>query len=130
VKRVAKDVARGAPAKSAPKPSARALAARARAAKPWFLYLILCRNGAIYTGIARDVTARYAAHVAGTGARYTRANPPQRLLATIGFPDQQSASRAEWQIKQMSAGEKRTLIDALCTRSPGKQRGQRKSVKR
>jgi hypothetical protein len=40
--------------------SPRALAAKARAAKRWYVYLILCRNGAIYTGIARSVGARYA----------------------------------------------------------------------
>jgi putative endonuclease len=49
--------------------SARALAARARATKRWYVYLILCRRGAIYTGIARNVAVRYARHVAGTGAR-------------------------------------------------------------
>jgi putative endonuclease len=60
--------------------STRALAARARATKRWYVYLILCRRGAIYTGIARNVAIRYSRHVAGTGARYTRANPQSRLL--------------------------------------------------
>lgn len=92
------------------KPSARAVAARARAAQPWFLYLIRCRNGAIYTGIARDVAKRYAAHAAGTGARYTRSNPPQRLLAVIEYPNQKEASRAEWETKQLSPDEKRAMI--------------------
>ncbi len=89
------------------------LAARARAALPWFLYLIQCRSGAIYTGIARDVAARYAAHVAGTGARYTRANPPRRLLAQVEYPNQQAASRAEWETKRMSAAQKRALVRQL-----------------
>ena len=116
MKRVAKLAqVQSASATPAPQSSARALAARARAAEPWFLYLILCRNGAIYTGIARDVAARYAAHVAGTGARYTRANPPRRLLATIKYPNQQSASRAEWRAKQMTVNEKRALVRALRT---------------
>ena len=48
----------------------------------WHLYLILCRDGSIYTGITVDVAARYAAHVDGRGARYTRSHPPARLLAT------------------------------------------------
>jgi putative endonuclease len=89
------------------------LAARARAAQPWFLYLIQCKSGAIYTGIARDVVMRYAAHVAGTGARYTRANPPQRLLAQVEYPNQQAASRAEWETKRMTAAEKRALVRKL-----------------
>jgi predicted GIY-YIG superfamily endonuclease len=49
--------------------STRALAARARATKRWYVYLTLCRGGAIYTGIARNVAVRYARHVAGSGAR-------------------------------------------------------------
>ena len=39
----------------------------------WFLYLIECDDGSVYTGIATDVQARYAKHVTGKGARYTRA---------------------------------------------------------
>ena len=73
----------------------------------WFLYLIECKDGSIYTGIAVDVDARYAAHVSGKGARYTRSHPPRRLLAAIEYPDRSAASKAEYQIKQMSAEEKR-----------------------
>src|SRR5438094_6264273 len=75
--------------------SSRALAARSRAAKRWYVYLILCRNGAVYTGIARDVAVRYAQHVAGTGARYTRANPPRRLLVKFACVNQSEAGRME-----------------------------------
>jgi putative endonuclease len=74
------------------------------------VYLILCRGNAIYTGIALDVTARYAQHVAGTGARYTRANPPRRLLAKFVCPNQSVASRLEAAIKRLPAAGKRRLI--------------------
>ena len=47
--------------------------------KPWYLYLIECTDGSIYTGIAVEVAARYAAHVQGKGARYTRSHPPRQL---------------------------------------------------
>ena len=47
----------------------------------WFVYLIECSDGSLYTGIAVDVDARYAAQARGKGARYTRAHPPARLLA-------------------------------------------------
>jgi putative endonuclease len=79
----------------------------AKVRKPWFLYLIECEDRSIYTGIALDVAARYAAHLAGTGARYTRAHRPQKLLAVVEFPTQSSALRAEYRIKQMTAREKR-----------------------
>jgi putative endonuclease len=77
------------------------------AAKAWFLYLLECRDGNIYTGIAVDVAARYAAHACGKGARYTRSHPPRRLLATLKYPDRSSAAAAEYAVKQISPAEKR-----------------------
>ena len=93
-----------------PELSQRARVARARAAKRWFVYLVLCRNGAIYTGIARDVAARYAQHCTGIGARYTRANPPRRLLVKFACVNQSEASRMEAAIKKLAAIEKRRLV--------------------
>ena len=46
----------------------------------WYVYLLECHDGSVYTGIATDVDRRYAEHAAGKGARYTRAHPPLRLL--------------------------------------------------
>jgi ribosome-associated protein len=75
----------------------------------WFVYLIECRDGSIYTGIAVDVAARYALHENGKGARYTRSHPPQRLLAAIACADRSAASKAEYRIKRLSPQEKREL---------------------
>ena len=73
----------------------------------WFLYLLECRDGNVYTGITVDVAARYAAHASGKGARFTRAHPPRRLLTVLDYPDRASASVAEYAVKQLSAAEKR-----------------------
>lgn len=73
----------------------------------WYVYLIECRDGSIYTGIAVDVEARYAVHLSGKGARYTRSHPPRRLLAAIEYADRSAASRAEYRIKRLSPHEKR-----------------------
>lgn len=73
----------------------------------WHVYLIECRDGSIYTGIAVDVAARYAAHAAGKGARYTRSRPPQRLLASFAVEDKSSALREELRIKRMTPAQKR-----------------------
>lgn len=77
----------------------------------WYVYLIECRDGSLYTGISTDVGRRYAEHVAGTGARYTRAHPPHRLLASFPHPDRAAASRAEHAIKQLTPARKRALCD-------------------
>jgi putative endonuclease len=77
------------------------------AEKRWYVYLIECRDGNIYTGVAVDVAARYAAHANGKGARYTRSHPPRQLLAVIDYPDRGSALSAEYAVKQISPAEKR-----------------------
>ena len=82
-------------------------------AKAWFLYLIECADGSVYTGITVDVAARYAAHASGTGARYTRAHPPLRLLGYQAHPDRSAASKAEYRVKQMSAADKRRFAADL-----------------
>jgi len=75
-------------------------------AATWFLYLIECRNGSYYAGISNDVERRYAQHLAGRGAKYTRAHPPLRLLGTRAFPDRSSASKAEHAIRQLPRAKK------------------------
>jgi putative endonuclease len=75
----------------------------------WFLYLIECDDGSVYTGIATDVQARYAKHATGKGARYTRARKPVALLASFELADRSSALRAEYRVKQLSAADKRAL---------------------
>ena len=82
-------------------------------AKPWYLYLIECTDGSIYTGITVDVIARYEAHRNGSGARYTRSHPPARLLGVETHLDRSAASKAEHRIKQLTAPEKRLLAQTL-----------------
>ncbi len=72
----------------------------------WFVYIIECRDGSLYTGIAVDVAKRYAKHVAGTGAKYTRSRPPLRLLAMMSCEDRSSALRIEYAVKQLSPHDK------------------------
>ncbi len=85
----------------------------------WYLYLLECTDGSIYTGITVDVAARYAAHVAGKGARYTRSHPPARLLASVAYADRSAASKAEYAMKQLSAAAKRAAAAKL-KKSPKK----------
>ena len=75
----------------------------------WFLYLLECEDGSIYTGITIDLAQRFAQHKSGKGARYTRSHPPRSILASVVFPDRSSASQAEYAVKRLSAAEKRAL---------------------
>jgi putative endonuclease len=75
----------------------------------WFLYLIECADGSVYTGIAVDVQARFEKHLSGTGARYTRSRKPLQVLVSFEMADRSSASRAEYWVKRLPAVEKRAL---------------------
>lgn len=70
----------------------------------WILYLIECRRGAgtvYYAGITTDMARRFKEHARGRGARFTRANPPVRVVATREFCDRATASRAEAALKKL-----------------------------
>ena len=82
------------------------------AARQWCLYLIECQDGSFYAGITNDLAARYEAHAAGRGARYTRAHPPRRLLGAKPYENRAAASRAEWEIKQLPKQRKLAYLTA------------------
>lgn len=83
--------------------------------KAWYLYLLECTDGSLYTGITVDVAARFAAHAAGRGARYTRSHLPVRVLATFEYADRASASKAEYAMKQLTAIGKRAAAKKAAT---------------
>jgi putative endonuclease len=72
----------------------------------WWVYMIACRGGRIYTGTARDPEARFRAHRDGRGAAFTRANPPLAMLRSVPFGSRSAACRAEAELKKLSREEK------------------------
>jgi len=85
--------------------------------KTWFVYLIECSDGSLYTGITVDLESRFKAHLQGKGARYMRLTPPLRMLAAEAHPDRSAASKAEYWIKQLTPAKKRSYA-AQMTASP------------
>jgi putative endonuclease len=83
------------------------------AQKTWFVYLIECADGSLYTGITVDLESRFKAHRDGRGARYMRLHPPLRMLAAEAHADRSSASKAEYRIKQLTAAGKRAYAEAM-----------------
>lgn len=77
----------------------------------WCLYLLECNNGAYYAGITNDLPARFLAHQSGKGARYTRANPPVKILASRTYPDRSHASIAEAELKSLPRQKKLGYFD-------------------
>lgn len=80
-----------------------------RASPPWFVYILRCGDASLYTGIARDVAARFLAHAAGRGAKYTRGRGPFVLCAQRRCKSQGEALRLEYAIKQLSRSDKEQL---------------------
>ena len=72
----------------------------------WWLYLLVCRDGRTYAGIATDVAARFAAHSSGKGAKFTRSNPPVRVLGAQSFASKSEALRAEAALKKLDRTKK------------------------
>lgn len=91
--------------------------------RPWHLYLLRCRDGSLYAGIATDVERRFRQHNAGKGAKYTRAHPPDCILASRAYPDRGSALRAEWAIKQLPRQRKLAWLLAGGHTSPQPRNG-------
>lgn len=78
--------------------------------KTWFVYMLRCRDGSLYTGIARDVQARLEQHQSGKGAKYTRGRGPLELVYTEQCPDKSVALKRELQIKGMTRAQKLELV--------------------
>jgi putative endonuclease len=78
---------------------------------PWFVYLLECADGSLYTGIARDVQRRLALHNDGKGAKYTRGRRPLVLLAQSGAMSRTEALRLELRVKRLPKAAKRRAVD-------------------
>ncbi|HKJ82861.1 MAG TPA: GIY-YIG nuclease family protein [Mariprofundaceae bacterium] len=76
----------------------------------WFLYLIRCRDGSLYTGITTDVARRIAEHESGKGAKYLRGKGPLTLVHQQKIGSRSEALAAEAAVKKLSRAEKEAMI--------------------
>lgn len=77
----------------------------------WFVYIARCSDGTLYTGIARDVSARIAAHDAGRGARYTRGRGPLTVCAVRRCRSKRLALQVEYAVKRLPRMGKERLTE-------------------
>ncbi len=76
----------------------------------YYVYLLRCRDGTLYTGYTDDPERRLRVHNAGKGAKYTRSRLPVELVYQEQCPDKSAALRREREIKRMRRAEKLALI--------------------
>lgn len=82
------------------------------AAAVYFVYVLRCEDGSLYTGITTDPARRFAEHAGrgGRGARYTARHRPVRFEAVWTADGRAAASRLEYRIKALTRPEKERLL--------------------
>lgn len=76
----------------------------------YYVYLLRCADGTLYTGITTDPARRLAEHRSGHGAKYTAAHAAVRFEGLFSAPDRAAASRLEYRIKQLAREDKERLL--------------------
>ena len=77
----------------------------------WYLYIMRCGDGSLYTGITTDVEKRLEVHRSGKGAKYTRGRGPLALIYRERCGSHSDALKRERQIKAMSREEKLRMVE-------------------
>lgn len=82
---------------------------------PYFVYLLECADGSVYTGITTDVDRRFSEHQKGIGSHFTRAKKAKRIIYTESQPDRSTAQKREAEIKKWPRAKKLELLTAVQT---------------
>ena len=78
--------------------------------RKWFVYILNCADGTLYTGITNDLDRRIKAHNAGTASKYTRVRRPVSIVYSEEVETKGDALRRELQIKRLTRSEKMAII--------------------
>jgi putative endonuclease len=84
----------------------------------WQVYMILCTDGTLYTGITSDVERRLSEHAGRGGAKYFRGRKPRQVVYLEGGHTRSSASQREAAIKRMRRMEKNRIIASEINQAP------------
>ena len=79
--------------------------------KTWYLYILACGDGTLYTGITDDVQRRLKAHSQGKGAKYTRGRGPLELVHQESCGSHSDALKREIEVKRLTRAQKTELIE-------------------
>lgn len=81
----------------------------------YYVYVVECKDGSLYTGWTMDIETRLAKHNQGKGAKYTRSRYPVVLKYSEVLESKSEAMCREWAIKKLSREEKTKLISNNCS---------------
>lgn len=72
----------------------------------WQLYILLCQDGSLYTGVTNNLTKRFQDHLEGKGARYTKSHKPLKIIYTEALSNHSAALKRELEIKSWTRQQK------------------------
>jgi len=79
----------------------------------WYVYMLICRDETIYTGVTTDPKKRLAEHNSGVnGAKYTRSRRPVSMVYLEEVPSRSDAASREYRLKRLSRQQKLRLIQS------------------
>ena len=79
----------------------------------WYVYMVRCNDGTLYTGITNELEKRIKAHNSGKdGARYTRSRRPVKLVYSEKAGSKSIAAKLEYKIKKMTRAKKKEMINS------------------
>ena len=76
----------------------------------YYVYMLLCQDNSFYLGSTNDVDKRFATHISGKGASYTRSHKPLKVVYQEELPDKSSALRREAELKKLTHTQKLGLL--------------------
>ena len=79
----------------------------------WCVYMLLCDDNTIYTGITNDLKKRFENHISGKGAKYLRGRKPLEIVYTENFQNRSMATKREMEIKKLNRRKKEALIKII-----------------
>ncbi len=78
----------------------------------WFVYIIKCVDGSLYTGFTNNLEKRFEKHKSGTASKYTRSHKPEKIVFFKKFTSKIAALKKEREIKKLTRKEKLSFLQS------------------
>lgn len=85
----------------------------------WFVYILLCHDDSLYTGITNNLEKRMSAHLSGTASAYTTSHKPIRVVYSERVETKSEALKREYEIKSWPRKQKISKLRLHINTSPG-----------
>lgn len=76
----------------------------------WYVYILLCKDKSLYTGVTNNLQKRFLEHKSGKGGRYTRSHKPIKIIYQEKLPTHSRALKREAEIKSLSREKKIRIL--------------------